>query len=87
MSELPLPLLVALVVLAIIVGLVVGARAGRHKALDQRRRKRVQGKSAAQRMGQRARELTTSGVVRLWKWNRARKKKARTESEGSDDEE
>lgn len=83
MNELPFPLLVVLVILAVVVGLVVGARAGRLKAIDS---KKNRGKSTAQRIGHRARELTTTGVVRLWKWNRARKKKANGTGSKDDDE-
>ena len=70
-------------ILAVIAGLFVGARAGRIKALD---RKKGEGKTMTQRVGKRARELTTAGVVRLWKWNRGRKRKASDTSRDDDDE-
>jgi hypothetical protein len=84
LNELPFPLLVILVILAVIIGLVVGARAGRIDAMD---RKKNRGKSTAQRVGRRARELATSGVVSMWKWNRARKRKAAASSRDDDEDE
>lgn len=68
MEQLPLPVLILLVVAAVIAGLWVGARAG-----DRLEASREDGKKKT--LGARAREAATSGVVRLWKWNRARKKK------------
>jgi hypothetical protein len=73
LNEIPYPLLVILVILAVILGLFVGARAGRLDAID---RKKDRGKSTAQRIGRRARALATSGVVSLWRWNRSRKRAA-----------
>jgi hypothetical protein len=69
LEQLPLPVLVLLVVAAVIAGLWVGARAG--DRLEASKDERKKGKS----LGARARDAATSGVVRLWKWNRARKKK------------
>lgn len=65
-EQLPLPLLVVLIVAAVIAGLWLGYRAG--KALPERR----DGKPA-QTIGERVRSAAGSGVVKLWKWNRARK--------------
>lgn len=70
-QELPLPLLVVLIVAAVIAGLWLGNRAG--KALPTERRK--DGK-AGPTLAARARGAATSGIVKLWKWNRARKKAA-----------
>jgi len=67
LDQLPLPLLIVLIVAAIAAGLYLGHRAG--KATPRADRKDP-GKS----IGTRAREATTSGIVKLWKWNRARKK-------------
>jgi hypothetical protein len=67
LEELPLPLLIALIALAVAAGLYLGYRAG--KAVP-RAGSRDSGKSIVTR----AREATTSGIVKLWKWNRARKK-------------
>lgn len=69
MDQLPLPLLIALIVLAIAAGLYLGHRAG--KAVP-----RAGSRNDGKGLGTRAREAATSGVVRLWKWNRARKRSA-----------
>lgn len=68
MNELPYPLLVILVVLAVVAGLWVGGRANDELETS---RKDKSGKS----MGARARGFVTQGVVSLWKWNRNRQKK------------
>lgn len=67
----PTALLVVLVVLAVAVGLYLGARA------SQARPQQVPGRAAPKGIGTRARDAATRGVVELWRWNRARKKKAR----------
>jgi hypothetical protein len=69
LEQLPLPILVLLVLAAVIAGLWVGARAGNR--LEASKEEGKKGKT----LGARARELAGSGVVRLWKWNRARKQK------------
>lgn len=69
MDQLPTPLLVVLVVAAIVLGLWLGHRAGKTVP-------RAGGPDGDRKtLGARAREAATGGVVRLWKWNRARKKK------------
>lgn len=68
LEQLPTPLLVVLVIAAIALGLWLGHRAGRSLP-------RAGGPDGDRKtLGARAREAATSGVVRLWKWNRARKK-------------
>jgi hypothetical protein len=67
LEELPLPLLIVLIVAAIAAGLYLGYRAG--KAVP-----RAGSRDGGKSLGTRAREATTSGIVKLWKWNRARKK-------------
>jgi hypothetical protein len=69
LEALPLPLLILLIVVAVAAGLWVGGRAG--KQLEASKDEKSKGKS----LGARARGAATSGIVRLWKWNRARKKK------------
>ncbi|MCX4241622.1 hypothetical protein [Paraliomyxa miuraensis] len=66
----PTPVLVLLVVLAVAGGLYVGYAASRS-------REAVEGKAAPKSLGARARDAAGRGVVELWRWNRARKKKAR----------
>lgn len=69
MEQLPTPLLVVLVVAAIVLGLWLGHRAGRTLP-------RAGGPNGDRKtLGSRARQAATSSVVRLWKWNRDRKKK------------
>jgi hypothetical protein len=71
--DLPYPLLVALIVVAVIAGLWVGSRAGdRFEASenDDANKKTV---------GQRARATATRGAIRLWKWNRERKRDKKTD--------
>ena len=70
----PTALLVLLIVLAVAGGLYVGFSAGQQRPLTQAR--------PAKSIGARAREAATKGALSLWRWNRARKKKAR-EDEGS----
>lgn len=66
----PTALLVLLVVLAVAGGLYLGYRAGQpRKQVDQR--------APPKSLGTRARDAAGRGVVELWRWNRARKKKAR----------
>jgi hypothetical protein len=69
LEELPLYVLILLVVAAVVAGLWVGARAGNR--LEAAKEDGKKGKT----IGARVREAATSGVVKLWKWNRARKKK------------
>ena len=69
MEALPLPVLVLLILAAVAAGLWVGNRAG--KQLEASRDDDKKGKT----LGARARSAATSGVIRLWKWNRDRKKK------------
>ena len=68
-QELPLPLLVVLIVAAVIAGLWLGNRAGKALPADRRDGK------PAKPIGARIRGAATDGIVRLWKWNRARKQK------------
>jgi hypothetical protein len=65
----PTAVLVLLVLLAVAGGLYVGHMAGQQRPLE--------GKTPPKSIGQRAREAATQGAVGLWRWNRARKKKAR----------
>jgi hypothetical protein len=69
-EEIPFPLLVLLIVAAVIAGLVLGAKAGKiaPAASSDGKPKRP--------LGARIRGAATDGVVKLWKWNRARKAKA-----------
>ncbi len=69
LDNLPLPVLVALVVLAILAGLYLGHRAG--KAVP-----RAGSREGGKTLAARAREAATAGFVKAWKWNRARKKSA-----------
>lgn len=69
MEELPLPLLVVLIVLAVAAGLYLGHRAGKAVAP-------VGGKDEGKSLGARARGAVTGGIVKLWKWNRARKRES-----------
>ena len=67
-DEIPFPLLVLLIVAAVIAGLVLGAKAGKiapATSKDGKPRKTI---------GARVRGAATDGFVKLWKWNRARKK-------------
>lgn len=68
MTELPYPLLVVLIVLAIVAGLWVGGRA--NDELESSRKDK-----SNKSLGARAREVATRGVVSLWKWNRSRQKR------------
>jgi len=72
----PTALLVLLVVLAIAGGLYVGTQASRLHAPDDARPRKS--------LGARAREVATQSTVRLWRWNRARKKKARERERSTD---
>ena len=69
MEALPLPLLILLILAAVAAGLWVGGRAG--KQLEASEDEKSKGKS----LGARARSAATNGIIRLWKWNRGRKKK------------
>jgi hypothetical protein len=71
----PTALLVLLVVLAVAGGLYVGHLAGRQQPRP------MEGTKPPKSLGERAREAATRGAVGLWRWNRARKKKARDERE------
>jgi hypothetical protein len=70
----PTALLVLLIVLAVAGGLYIGHMAGRQRPLEA--------KQPPKSLGQRAREAATHGAVGLWRWNRARKKKARDDERG-----
>ena len=61
-------LLVVLILAAVVLGLWVGGRA-------QRQLERAGPDDTGKTIGQRIREGSTRGLVSLWKWNRARKKK------------
>lgn len=65
----PTALLVLLIVLAVAGGLYLGSTAGQHRS--------VAAEPTRKGIGERARDTATKGVVGLWRWNRARKKKAR----------
>lgn len=69
MESLPLPLLVVLIVLAIVVGLWVGSRTqrttGGPRAKDDKP------------WGARIRDAAGKGALSVFRWNRARKKKAK----------
>ncbi|MEM7154538.1 MAG: hypothetical protein AAF799_16950 [Myxococcota bacterium] len=62
-------LLVFLIVLAVAGGLWVGFSAGRARPLSA--------EAPNKSIGNRARDAATKGALGLWRWNRARKKKAR----------
>ena len=68
-NELPLPVLIVLVIAAIALGLFLGAKAG--KPLG----KHKDGSDRDSTLAARARAMATRGVVRLWVWNRDRKKR------------
>ena len=67
METLPLPLIVALIVAAVALGLWVGHRAGKLMPADEDGKKKT--------IGARIRSAATGGVIKLWKWNRARERK------------
>jgi len=69
----PTALLVLLIVLAVAGGLYVGYLASQQRPLE--------GKAPPKSLGERARNAATQGALGLWRWNRARKKKAREEDE------
>jgi hypothetical protein len=75
LDELPLSLLILLVVAAIILGLWVGNRAGSYRSTESR------GKPG-RTLGGRIRSATTGGVVKLWKWNRSRKRREAGKDDG-----
>lgn len=66
MAGLPLYLLIILIVAAVAAGLWVGGRAGQE----------VEGSrgKGAKPIGTRVRDAAGRGVVKLWKWNRSRKR-------------
>lgn len=66
MDTIPLPLIIALIVAAVAFGLWVGHRAGQLLPADE------DGKKVT--LSARLRSAATGGVIKLWKWNRARKK-------------
>ncbi|MCA9655797.1 MAG: hypothetical protein H6712_27620 [Myxococcales bacterium] len=72
----PIAVLVLLIVLAVAGGLYLGYTAGQQRPLP----------SSPQRkgLGERARDTATKGVLGLWRWNRARKKKAREQARDRD---
>lgn len=69
-TTMPTAVLVLLVVLAVAGGLYVGFVASKS-------RQSLEGKTPTKTLGARARDAASRGVVDLWRWNRARKKKAR----------
>jgi hypothetical protein len=71
-ETIPLWLLVALIVVAVVLGLWVGGRANRE--LESRR-----ADERGATLAGRARSAMTRGILSLWKWNRSRKKRARDE--------
>ena len=72
MDKLPLPLLVLLIVAAVIAGLFLGSKAGKAVPADSKNGT----KRGTKTIGARVRGAATDGVVKLWKWNRDRKKKS-----------
>lgn len=72
----PTALLVLLIVLAVAGGLYVGYVAGQPRS--------VEGKAPPKSLGERARKAATQGALGLWRWNRARKKKARDDERERD---
>jgi hypothetical protein len=66
----PTALLVLLVLLAVAGGLYLGHLAGQQRPLEGQQ-------TPPKSIGARARSAASQGVVGLWRWNRARKKKAR----------
>lgn len=71
----PTALLVLLIVLAVAGGLYVGHLAGQQRPL-------AAANKPPKSIGQRARDAATQGALGLWRWNRARKKKARDDERG-----
>lgn len=67
MDQLPLWVLIVLILAAVAAGLYLGARAG--KAVP-----RAGSGSDDRSLGARARAAATGSIVKLWKWNRARKR-------------
>ena len=65
MPNLSPTLLIILVIVAVIAGLFVG---------NMLAAKREQRARTSQTLGEKAQRAATRGVVRLWKWNRSRKK-------------
>jgi hypothetical protein len=72
----PTALLVLLIVLAVAGGLYVGHLAGQQRPLE--------GSKPRKSLGERARNAATQGALSVWRWNRARKKKGRTEGRERD---
>jgi len=72
----PTALLVLLIVLAMAGGLYVGHLAGQPRPIE--------GQKPPKSLGERARHAATQGALSVWKWNRARKKKSRTEGRERD---
>lgn len=68
----PTALLVLLIVLAVAGGLWIGYRTGQARPLSTEAPKKS--------IGNRARDAATKGALGIWRWNRARKKKARDNS-------
>jgi hypothetical protein len=69
MSSFPTWLLITLIVVAVGAGLYIGHRAGALAPGEER--------APRKSLGSRARDAATRGIVSMWKWNRARKKKAK----------
>ena len=72
----PVALLVLLIVLAVAGGLAVGYFAAQKRP--------VASQPARKGIGERARDTATKGVLSLWRWNRARKKRAREQARDGD---
>ena len=70
----PTALLVLLIVLAVAGGFYVGHLAGQPRPLE--------GEKPPKSLGERARNAATQGALNVWRWNRARKKKARERDRG-----
>ncbi|MEM6992281.1 MAG: hypothetical protein AAF721_17350 [Myxococcota bacterium] len=66
METIPLPLIIGLILAAVVFGLWVGHRAGQMLPADDDGKKKS--------LGARVRGAATDGVIKLWKWNRKRKK-------------
>jgi len=66
METLPIPLIIALILAAVVFGLWLGNRAGQLLPGDEDGKKKS--------IGARIRGAATGGVIKLWKWNRKRKK-------------
>lgn len=77
MDQIPLPLLVLLIVAAVVAGLFLGSKAGKAVPIESKDGTKRGNKT----LGARVRGAATDGVVKLYKWNRDRKKKKPADSE------